>query len=186
MNGTFLLDTSNRPSTSVRTVEIQLRFKVDDTGEKWYLRAFNWTSRTFSDDGFNSSAGCQPTLGWNNYAVNLTDKWSDYVWDNGRVVIQITDQASDATRTNIDIDSLSVGAVVNGTVFSFRNLGSRTVHVLSIWINNATVHRRFETDLFLNSGETFSYTRLDISLTTEQSTVKAVTERGNIAVYTGD
>lgn len=186
VNGTFLLDVSNHPLTSIRSIEIQLRFAVGDMGERWYLRAFNWTSRTFSDGGFNSTAGCQPVSGWNYYAINLSDKWRDYIRDDGRVMVQVTDQGPDSIRTNIDIDCLAVGAVVNGTVFNFINSGSRTAHIVSIWINNATVHKRFETDLFVNSGEIFSYTRLDISLPTGQYTVKVVTERGNIGVYTGD
>lgn len=186
INGTFLLDVSNHPLTSISSIEIQLRFAVDDVGERWYLRAFNWTSETFSNSGFNSTAGCQPVPSWNYYAVNLTDEWRDYVRENGAIIIQITDQGPDSTRTNIDIDYLAVRAVVNGTVFSFRNSGSHTAHILSIWINNATTHRRFETDLFVNSGETFSYTRLDISLPNGQYTAKVVTERGNIGVYTGD
>ena len=186
INGTFLLDVSNHPLTSIKSIEIRLRFAIGDVGERWYLRAFNWTSRTFSDRGFNSTAGCQPTPSWNYYAVNLTNEWRDYVWEDGRVLIQIADQGPDSTRTNIDIDYLAIGAVADGAVFSFRNSGSRTAHILSIWINNATVHRRFETDLFVNSGETFSYTRLDISLPTGQYIAKVVTERGNIGVYTGD
>lgn len=186
MNGTFRIDVSDYPLTSTRSIEIQLRFAVDDMGERLFLRAFNWTSRTFSDNGFNSTIGCQPILGWNNYTVNLSNKWRDYVWDDGGVIVQVTDQGPDATRTNIDIDYLAVRAVVSGAVFSFRNSGSRTAHILSIWMNNATVHRRFETDLFVNSGETFSYTRLDISLPTGQYTAKVVTERGNTGVYTGD
>lgn len=186
INGTFLLDVSNHPLTSIKSIEIQLRFAVSDVGERWYLRAFNWTSRMFSDRGFNSSGGCQPLPSWNYYAVNLTNEWRDYVWDDGRVIVQVTDQGPDSTRTNIDIDYLAVGGIVGSTVFSFKNSGSRTAHILSIWISNATVHRRFETDLFVNSGETFSYTRLDISLPIGQYTAKAVTERGNIGVYTGD
>jgi hypothetical protein len=186
MNGTFLLGISDYPLTSIRTIEIQLRFAVDDAGERLYLRAYNWASRMFSDSGFNSTAGHQPTLGWNYYAVNLTSTWRDYVWNDGKLIVQVSDQGSDPTRTNIDIDFLAVRAVANGAVFSFRNPGSRTAHLLSIWISNATTHRRYETDLFVNSGETFSYTRLDISLPNGHYTAKVVTERGNIGVYTGD
>lgn len=185
MNGTFVIDISNYPLTSIKSIEIQLKFAVDDTGERLYLRAYNWVSRTYSDSGFNSTAGHQPILGWNYYAVNLTSRWRDYVWNDGRAIVKVTDEGPDSTRTNIDIDYLAVRAVVNGAAFSFRNSGSRTAHLLSIWINNATVHKRFETDLFVNSGETFSYTRLDISLPAGQYTAKVVTERGNIGVYTG-
>lgn len=183
INGTFSIDVSSYPLTAVESVEIQLRFAVDDLGERWYLKVYNWTSETYSDDGINSTAGHLPSSGWNFYAVNLTNKWRSYVRDDGGIIIQVHDERPDSTRTNIDIDYLAVRAVVNGAVFTFENKGSRTVHLVSIWTNNPTVHRRYNTDVFINSGETFSYVRIDISLPNEPYTAKAVTERGNMAVY---
>jgi len=185
LNGTFSIDVSTYPLSTIQSVEIQLRYAVDDVGERWYIRAYNWTSRTYSDNGFNSTAGHLPSVGWNYYAVNLTSKWRSYVWDDGRIIVQVRDQGPDSTRTNIDIDYLAVRAAVNGATFSFENEGSRTAHLVSIWVNNATTHRRYETDIFVNSGDTFSYTRLDIPLPTGQYTTKVVTERGNMAIYTG-
>jgi len=40
--------------------------------------------------------------------------------------------------------------------------------------------------MFINSGDTTSYIRSDISFPNEQYLVKVVTEIGNIAVYSGD
>jgi len=185
VNGTFSIDVSSYPLTAIKSVEIQLRFAVDDVGERWYLRTYNWTSKTYSDNGFNSTTGRLPSAGWNYYAVNLTSKWRSYVRDDGKIMVQVRDQGPDSTRTNVDIDYLAVRAVVNGAVFTFENEGSRTAHLVSIWVNNATIHRRYETDTFVNSGELLSYTRLDVSLPTGQYTVRVVSERGNIGVYTG-
>jgi len=185
INGTFSIDAISYPLTAIKSVEIQLRFRVDDVGERWYLRAYNWTSKTYSANGFNSTAGCLPSTGWNYYAVNLTNRWRSYVGQDGRIMVQVRDEGPDSTRTNVDIDYLAVRAEINGTVFNFENEGSRTVHLVSIWVNNATVHRRYETDTFVNSGELLSYTRLDIFLPIGQYVVKAVSERGNIGVYTG-
>ncbi len=184
INGTFSIDVSSYHLAAVEGVEIQLRFAVDDLGERWYLRVYNWTSETYSDNGFNSTAGQLPTSGWNSYAVNITNEWRSYVRDDGRIIVQVHDERPDSTRTNIDIDYLAVRAVINGAMFTFENKGSRTVHLVSIWINNATVHRRYNTDVFANSGETFSYLRIDIPLPYEPYTAKAVTERGNMAIYT--
>ena len=185
-NGTFSIDTSDFPLTYVDGVEIQLRYAVDDNGERWFLKAYNWTSGIYSDSGFNSTSGHAPNSGWNSYAVNLTNMWRSYVSPEGKIIIKIRDQQPDSTRTNLDIDYLAVRAVVNGTVFTFQNQGSRTAHLVSIWVNDAALHRRYETDLFVNSGETYSYTRLDIPLPDGQYTAKVISERGNTAVHTGD
>jgi hypothetical protein len=50
-------------------------------------------------------------------------------------------------------------------------------------VNNATVHKRYDADVFINSGETLPYTRTDIALPEGNYIIKVVTERGNIAVY---
>ncbi len=183
INGTFSIDVSVYPLAYVQSVEIQLRYRVDDTNEKWFLKAYDWTSQTYSDNGFNSTTGHAPVSGWNYYAVNLTNNWRGYVRNDGRILVKVHDQLPDSTRTNIDIDFLSVRAVINGALFTFQNKGSHTVHLVSIWVNNSTVHRRYDADEFVNSGETFSYQRADILLPNGKSTMKVVTERGNTAVY---
>jgi len=184
INGTFSVDLSTYPMAHIQSVEIQLRYRVDDTAEKWFLKTFNWTSKTYSDEGFNSTAGDTPNPGWNNYAVNLRSNWRSYVQNDGKIIIKVHDQFSDPTRTNVDIDFLGVRVVNQGALFTFQNKGSRTAHFVSIWVNNSTVHRRYDADAFVNSGESFSYQRVDIRLPNPQYTVKAVTERGNSAVYT--
>lgn len=72
---------------------------------------------------------------------------------------------------------------VKGTLFTFRNSGSLTTHLVSLWIINSTVHRRYEIDVFINLGETLSYLHTDVHLPDGQHLVKVITERGNIAVY---
>ena len=185
-NGTFSIDTSSYPLADVDGVEILLRYAVDDNGERWFLKAYNWTSGTYSDSGFNSTSGHASSLGWSSYAINVTNMWRSYVSPEGRIIIKIRDQQPDSIRTNIDIDYLAVRAILKGTVFAFQNQGSRTAHLVSIWVNNATAHMRYETDLFVNSGETYSYTRLDIPLPDGKYTAKVISERGNIAVHIGN
>ena len=185
INGTFSIDISNYPLACINSVEILLRYRVSDTGERWYIKTYNWTTRTYSNSGFNSTSGHAPGAGWNIYTVNLTDKWQSYVASDGRMLIEVHDEGADATHTTIDIDFLAVRVMVNGAIFTFQNKGSRTVHLVSLWVNNSTQHRRYDTDEFANSGETFSYQRVDVSLPNGSFTVKVVTERGNTAVYTG-
>ncbi len=185
INGTFSIDLSRYPLAHIRTVELQIVYSVDDTDEQWFMKAYNWTSGTFSNTGFNSTNGHLPSVGWNYYAVNLTDQWRSYVGNDGRLVIKVHDQGADSSRTNLDIDRLATRAVVDGTVFTFQNKGPRTAHLVSIWICDAVEHTRYEMDTFVNSGETMSYTRVDITLPNGQYTARVITERGNTGVYAG-
>jgi len=185
IDGTFVIDVSTYPLNYIQTLEIRLRYMADDAGEKWFLKAYNWTSSTYSDSGFNSTAGHTPTMGWDYYAVNLTDKWRSYVQNNGTIYVKFVDEGADSNQTSIDIDFLGVRAVIDGTRFTFKNDGALTSHLVSLWIINSTNHQRYDIDVFVNSADTTTYLRADISLPAGQFTVKVVTERGNIAVYSG-
>ena len=182
INGGFVIDLSTY-LTYVKTVEIQLRYRASDSGEKWYLKAYNWTKAAYSDTGFNSTTGHTPTTGWDYYAVNLTTSWSSYVWNNGTIYVKFIDQGQDSTSTTIDIDFLGVRVVIDWTRFIFQNDGVLTSHIIALWVNTATNHQRYAINLLVNSGENITYTRVDISLSTENFVVKVVTERGNIAVF---
>jgi len=186
MNGTFVIDVSTYPLAHIQTVEIQFRYKVDDVGEKWYLKAYNWTALTYGDSGFNSTTGHTPDIEWSYYTVNLTDKWGSYVQDDGTMYVKIVDEGPDGNQTTLDIDFLGVRVVMNGMRFTFKNEGSLTCHLVSLWIINSTVHQHYDVDVFINSGDTCSYVRYDFDLPNGQSTVKVVTERGNIEVYSVD
>ena len=82
-----------------------------------------------------------------------------------------------------NIEITDVAWVNSSSLFSFHNKGASTGHIVSIWVMNSTVHERYETDIFVNSGERLNYTRTDLALPSSSYFVKAVTERGNIAVY---
>lgn len=82
-----------------------------------------------------------------------------------------------------EIDITSVSALATGTLFTFKNEGSSTVHLVSLWVNNATDHQRYDINLFVNAGDTESYLHNDINLPNKPYVIKVVTERGNTAVY---
>jgi len=183
VSGTFTLDLSSYPLWSISTVEIRLRYRASDNGENWYLKAYNWTANMFSNSGFNSTAGHTPTKNWDNYAVNLADQWRTYVQDDGTMRVEFHDERNDAVRTTIDIDFLGVRVVASGTRFTFKNEGALTCNLVSLWIINSTNHQHYNTNVFVNSGQTLNYTRADIRLPSGQYTVRVVTKRGNTAVY---
>ena len=182
-NGTFNIDLSTYPLHDIQTVEIQIRYKADDTEENFFLKTYNWTASAYSDFGFNNTSGHTPTSNWDVYAVNLTDKWRSYVSDNGVINIKLHDSQPDANQTTLDVDFLAVRAAISGTEFTFQNRGSLTCHLLSLWINNSTHHLRYDVNMFINMGETTIYIRSDITLPNKPYIIKTVTERGNIATY---
>ncbi len=185
IEGTFTSDLSSDTLANVQNIEIQLRFRTNDSGENWYLKAYNWTASTYSDSGFNSTAGHTPTTGWDCYAVNLTDVWQSYFHSNGTIKVKFVDQDADNNQTSVDIDFLAVRAKLDGVQFTFENDGGLTIHLVSLWINNSTDHQQYEISVFVNSADIKNYIRHDISLPTGGYTVKVVTERGNTAVYSG-
>lgn len=185
LNGTFVIDLSTYPPPHTQTVEIRLTYRAIDSGERWFLEAYDWTMGTYSDNGFNSTAGHFPTLEWDYYTVNLTDEWRSYVRDDGTMYVNVHDERPDGSRTTIDIDFLGVRVMTNWASFTFRNKGSVTSHLVSLWVINSTIHERYDISVFVNPGETVSYSSTDIRLPDGQYIVKVVTERGNIAVYSG-
>jgi len=183
LDGTFPVDISAYPLNRIQTVEILMTYRSSDAGEKWYLEAYNWTSSAFGDAGFNSTSGSLSAIGWDNYAVNLTDQWHSYVSGNGTVWIKVFDQGTEANQTTIDIDFTAIRVATAVTSFTFENDGSFTSHVVALWIDNSTSHQRYEISIYVNSGDTVSYSSADVNLPEKPYTVKVITERGNIAVY---
>jgi hypothetical protein len=183
IDGAFAIDTSAYPLSRVQTVEILMNYRSSDAGENWYLEAYNWTSSTFSDLGFNSTSGNPPSTGWDNYAVNLTDQWNGYVNSNGTVCVKIFEEGVDANQTTIDVDFIGVRVMTDVASFTFENDGSFTSHLVALWIDNSTLHQRYDVSIFVNAGDTVSYSSADVNLPEKPYTVKIITERGNVAVY---
>jgi hypothetical protein len=184
--GEFLLDLSTFPLTSVQSIEIQTLYRASDSLENWFLEAYNWTKSDYDDAGFNSTVGNQPTSIFDYYSVNLTDAWQSYVQTNGTMRVKLLDQGLDDNRTTVDIDFLGVRIVLDGTKLLLHNDGPITVRIVAIWVVNDTSHTRYGAGFFLNSGENSTYIRADIRLTPNNYLVKAVTERGNVAVFEED
>jgi hypothetical protein len=180
---TFPVDVSTYPLDRVQTVEILMKYRSSDAGEKWYLKAYNWSSSTFSSNGFNSTSGQLPTTEWNDYAVNLTNQWSSYINNNGTMYLKIFDEGTDANQTTIDVDFIGVRVAIDVVDFTFENDGSFTSHLVALWIDNSTMHQMYEISVYINAGDIVIYSRADVSLPEKPYAIKTITKRGNIAVY---
>jgi len=183
ITGSFIIDLSTYPLSHIESVEILLRYRANDTYEKWYMKAYNWTDGKYSDMGFNSTTGHMPTTEWGYYAVDLTTTWHSYVHNNGTILVKLSDEGADVNQTIIDVDFWGARAIIDGTSFNLKNNGATTICIVSIWIINSTDHQRYNADLFINSGEEATYIRADIRLPSAAFIAKVVTERGNLAIF---
>jgi hypothetical protein len=89
----------------------------------------------------------------------------------------------DMQRIQENVSLKNVTQNISGTSFEIKNTSPTGVHIIAIWVQDASNHKRYTVDLFLNSGETATYTRNDITLPIDYTLVKVVTERGNLAVF---
>ena len=183
LTGEFKIDLSTYQRTYVKSIEIQIRYRANDSIEKWFLKAYNWTKEDYDDKGFNTTAGNTPVSNFGCYSVNLTSAWQSYVQTDGTMRVLFCDLAPDSNQTTTDVDFLGVRAVIEGVKLSLKNEGSVTCHVVAIWIVNSTRHERYKTDFYLNSGTNADYVKAGITLPSDTSIVKIITERGNTAVF---
>jgi hypothetical protein len=102
---------------------------------------------------------------------------------SGNWKMKIRGVKSTSMQFDLKGDWIEFKPALDSTCFAFKNRGASTSHLVSLWIINSTYHRHYSVDIFLNSGQTLSYSRADISLPDEQYVVKIVTERGNSAVF---
>lgn len=181
LNGSFSIDSTASSLSDIKSVQVQIVYRANDTSERWYLKAYNWTAGSYGDSGFNNTLGNMPALAWNVYAVNVT-KWNSYVNENGTLSLKFQDSLPDAAPTVIDVDYLAVEVTVNEAEFTFQNKGAVTLQLASLWIDNSTMHKRYEMDVFINAGDTATVVRSDVNLP-RNAIIKVVTTRGNVAVY---
>ena len=183
INGTFLIDLTKYPLAYVQGIEILIKFQATDTGDAWFLKAYNWTANAYSNSGFNSTTGFTPTTttGWDYYKISVINRWATYVRSDGKMFIKFHNPVADSTTTTIRIDFLAVRAII--ALFSFKNDGQVTSHVVSLWVVNSTLHSHYNVDYFVDSGMSASFFNAAVNLPRGRYTVKAATDRGNIAVY---
>ena len=180
----FTIDLSKYPLDYVYGVEIMVRYNVSEVAERWFVKAYDWASEGYSDTGFNSTEGNQPALNeWNNYAISIGEDWTRYIRSDGVIQIMFCDEGTSENQTLLHLDFIGVRVIVNGIRLDIRNSGATTAHIVSLWIINATHHMYYDADLFINSGESATYIRIDIAPPAGNFTVKIVTERGNIDTF---
>lgn len=94
---------------------------------------------------------------------------------------QMNGQDWDKMREDLEI--LSVNHIDNGTALDFQNGGPLTCHLIALWIDNSTIHQRYPVNVFINAGERKWYNSTNVNLPRNSCIIKAITERGNVAVF---
>ena len=179
----FALDLAEYSIETVHSIEAHVRLKVSDTLEGWLLEAYNW-----ADEKPEIIGGLPPSRYYRDYVISFGDNWQSYInTNNGTVRLMLCDESPDDVQTTVDVGLLTLKVILkNGTVLTLKNEGSVPVHIIAIWVNNATFHKRYKVELYLNPGEAPpSFLMGNINLPNGDFTVRIVTERGNMAVFTG-
>jgi hypothetical protein len=192
---------------TVRSPRGYARAQVEFTGTS---DLGNWTALTWKIDSawsqgnvavtfqlFDYNLGAYPTSGdgfisYNSSVTPYVDETKGrtitvdairFLSGSGQWKIMATGTVTPSTQFDMEIDSIEV-RVSSANEFLLRNGGPVTVHVVSLWVVNSAVHQRYGVDVYLNSGEAILFKRDDIAIPSGQCTVRIVTERGNIAVFT--
>jgi hypothetical protein len=180
----YAIDLATYPRDYVDGIEVLIRYNSTEDDERWFLRAYNWATASFSDAAFNNTAGSEPTLNeWEDYAIAVTDNWTDYFNDSGVIRIEFFDEGLTANQTAVEVDFVGIRAIIDGTQLDLKNTSPLSLHVVAIWITNSSIHQRHSANFFMNSGEPKSYIRADVSLPQSDFLAKVITERGNTAVF---
>jgi hypothetical protein len=97
--------------------------------------------------------------------------------------IEFADEGLSTNQTVVGVDFFAVRAIIDGISLDLKNSSPLSMHIVAVWIINSTTHQRYNADLFLNSGETTTYIRADITMPQDSFLAKVATERGNMAVF---
>jgi hypothetical protein len=155
-------------------VTVQLyNFALDayPTGGSGYL-AYTSNGTPNTDENKSQTVNLNPT-----YFRNATGFWK----------MKITGVKATDTQFDFKADWIEYEAEKDvGTFFTFKNTGSTTSFIVSLWVIDSTVHQRFDMNIFVNSGETVSLVNNEIFLPTDGCIVKITTKRGNAAIFQRD
>jgi len=206
--GDTVQDSWNIDATLLHVWSNQYTLEVEFTG---LSNTENWSQLNWTVDIAWTTGSVNVTLQLYNYTLNdyptSGNGYMAYISDNipntkenksqtinvnpthfrnatGHWKMKITGVKATDTTFDFKADWIEFKVENAETVFTFKNKGSLTSHLVALWIIDSTAHQRYNISVFINSGETLPYANAQISLPDGQYIVKVVTKRGNTAVYT--
>lgn len=151
------------------------------------LQLYNYTLGGYPQSGYGYinyiSSATSNTDETKNQTISANPM--DFRNATGHWKVKIKGVKKTITPFDLKVDLIELKTTNNvGTTLTFNNNGSLTLHIVAIWVVDAIDHKRYETNIFVNAGDTMSAVMNNIILPANSYTVKAVTERGNIALLT--
>jgi hypothetical protein len=172
----------------------------------------NWTSFTWAIDAawstsnvsvtfqlFDYNLGAYPTSG--DGFISYDSSMSPYIEEaknqtvtvnsarfrgtSGQWRMKVTGVRSSSAQFDLEVDLIGLQPPSGGPYFLFRNSGTLTSHIVSLWVINSSLHQRYDVNIYLDSGQDLVFYRDDIGIPSGQYTVRIVTARGNLAVFSG-
>ena len=148
---------------------------------------------------FDYNLGVYPTSGdgyifYNSNAIPYTDEAKNqtitanltrFRGTSGQWKIKVTGVKSSSAQFDLGVDLIELQSPSGGPYFTFINGGTLTSHIVSLWIINSSLHERYDVNIYLNSGQSLVFYRDDISIPSGQYTVRIVTDKGNLAAFSG-
>ena len=89
------------------------------------------------------------------------------------------------TPFDMEVDLVKLQPPSGGPYFVFKNDGSLTSHIVSLWIISSSSHVHYDVSIYLSSGEDFVFQRDGIMIPSGSYTARIVTDRGNFASFSG-
>jgi hypothetical protein len=103
----------------------------------------------------------------------------------GQWRMKITGVKNPSAQFDLEADLVELQPPSGGPYFIFRNSGTLTSHIVSLWVINSSLHQHYDVDIYLNSGQDLVFYRDDIDIPHGQYIAKIVTDKGNLAVFSG-
>jgi hypothetical protein len=104
---------------------------------------------------------------------------------SGQWKTKVTGVKGSSTQFDLEVDLIELQPPSGGPYFHFRNSGTLTSHIVSLWVINSTLHERHDVSIYLNSRQDLIFYRDDITIPRGQYTVRITTDKGNLAVFSG-
>ena len=149
------------------------------------IQLYNFTSGAYQTSGFGYVAytsSATPNTDENS-TQSTSVGTSDFRNATGYWKIKTKGVKPGATQFDFKADFIEFHEVKQGGAqITFENDGSLTSHIVSLWVNNSTIHQRYTVNTFINSGETLSPVYSTINLPSGSYPIRVSTERGNMAV----
>jgi hypothetical protein len=164
---------------------IDAAWSTSNVSVTFQLFDYNLGAYPTSSDGFISyNSGMSPHV---DEARNqtITANPTRFHSTSGQWRVRVTGVKGSSAQFDLEVDFIELQPPSGGPFFMFKNNGTLTSHIVSLWVINSSLHQHYDVSIYLNSDQSIVFYRDDISVPSGQYTIRIVTDRGNLAVFSG-